>query len=92
MSRGCREAGASAPSTLSHIPFSPTQEDLEQPAPSQEDKAAKAEEEVAEEVGAGLPENRGYPGNPASLPGSPEPSGKPCDLLQPPQPECEVPS
>uniref|UniRef100_A0A7N5JD70 Gamma-synuclein n=2 Tax=Ailuropoda melanoleuca TaxID=9646 RepID=A0A7N5JD70_AILME len=64
-------------------------EDLQQPAPPQEDTAAKAEEEAAEEVSAGLPE---YTGQACLPPGVPEPSGQPLDLLEPPWPGCEVPS
>ncbi|KAB0405686.1 hypothetical protein E2I00_016002 [Balaenoptera physalus] len=42
-------------------------EDLQQPAPSQEDEAGKVEEEVAEAVGSGLLVLRGVPGQAASL-------------------------
>lgn len=75
--------------TSALLPFAPSQEDLQQPAPPQEDTAAKAEEEAAEEVSAGLPE---YAGQACLPPGVPEPSGQPLDLLEPPQPECEIPS
>lgn len=43
------------PSVWSHIPLCSPQEELKQPAPTQEDEAAKVEEEAAEEVGARLP-------------------------------------
>lgn len=75
--------------TSALLPFAPSQEDLQQPAPPQEDTAAKAEEEAAEEVSAGLPE---YTGQACLPPGVPEPSGQPLDLLEPPWPGCEVPS
>lgn len=51
-------------------PFAPSQEDLEQPAALQEDKAATGEEEVAEEVSAGLLEDTGQACFPPRVPRS----------------------
>lgn len=79
------------PSTWSHVPFAFPQEDLQQPAPLQEDEAAKVEEEVAEAVGPGLLVLRGGPWASCFPPGAPEPSREPLDL-QAPEPECEVSS
>ena len=84
-------AGDSVPSTWPHIPFAFPQEDLQQPAPSQEDEAGKVEEEVAEAVGSGLLVLQGGPWASCFPPGAPEPSREPLDL-QVPEPECEVSS
>lgn len=64
------------PSTWSHIPFAFPQEDLHQPAPSQ-DEAAKVEEEVAGEVGAGVLGLRGGPWASVCPSWAPESPGEP---------------
>ncbi|KAF4018986.1 hypothetical protein G4228_010946 [Cervus hanglu yarkandensis] len=75
-------------------------EALKKPVPSQEDEAAKEEEQVAEEVGAGPWGNTGVPGQVASLSGPQNPQRslltcRPLSLSvrspheQPPQPMAE---